>query len=186
MTVFVTRTFYVTSYKKRQPWKDVRVDEVVGESAANVRVKLRNDPQYADCTIVSVSSNKPREEPPPVDLTQVSDEAIAAELERRKQAKDEAEKVRRKERHALVVKYAFVLAEFVPFHLQENGKFVCNDDNLSSARRYYDDKTPKCPRCFLLEAGRSDYNDGIDVMLRFLWSPSDLRTLEEDKEGGRW
>jgi hypothetical protein len=193
MTTFAVFPFYVTSYTKRQPWTDTRVDVVEGESEQQVRASLKKNVLFADRTIVNVSTKKPRDrEPPMPDLTQVSDEAIAAELARRKEAKDEAEKVRRKERHALVVKHALVLAEFVPFHYQENGKFLCNDDNLASVSRRYSARdgsdyrnTPKCSRCWLLSLARSPYNDDIDVTLRFEWSPADLRTLEDDRERER-
>ncbi len=79
----------------------------------------------------------------------------------------------------MVVEHALVLAQFVPYH---NRNYGCNDEHLASADREHSDKTPQCPRCWLLRIARTKYNQEIDVTLKFDWSPVDMRPFDEDED----
>jgi endonuclease III len=99
-------------------------------------------------------------------LTELSDQELQAELQRRAHAAEQARVTARRQKFALLMQHRDALLALVP-----HGRTSCSDEKPVNGFSYYG-QTPRCTRCALLEL--SEFTaDNYDVQFGLAFSPLD-------------
>jgi len=100
------------------------------------------------------------------DITQVSDDALKQEVDRRKGTSAAVElRIEIMEHHKWVLANVDVLLEMAPKH----DRLGCSDDSLNKDQGHGYKQIPRCKRCALLDIKKrnTNYYISVDLMVRF-------------------